>query len=45
MKAATHIAFAGLTGVIASGFGSDVGIAQSAALATGALFRTPHDYP
>ena len=37
MKASTHIAFAGLTGVVASGFGSEVGIAQGLALGAGAL--------
>lgn len=37
MKSSTHLAFAGLTGIVASGFGSDVGIAQYSVLAVGAL--------
>ena len=37
MKAATHLALAGLTGVVASGFGAEPGVAGGAALAVGAL--------
>ena len=37
MKAATHVAFAGLTGVIAAGLGAEVGIVGGAALAAGSL--------
>ncbi len=37
MRAATHLAFAGLTGVVASGFGADLHIASGAALAVGSL--------
>ena len=37
MRAATHLAFAGLVGVVASGFGSEPGVAGGAALAAGAL--------
>ncbi|MDQ3457998.1 MAG: metal-dependent hydrolase, partial [Deinococcota bacterium] len=37
MKAATHLAFAGLVGVIAAGFDAPPGVAGGAALAAGAL--------
>jgi hypothetical protein len=37
MRAATHLAFAGLTGVIAAGFGQTPDVAGAAALAAGAL--------
>ncbi len=37
MKAATHLAFAGLIGVIAGGFGAELGFLGSAALAAGSL--------
>ena len=37
MRAATHLAFAGLTGVVASGFGADLHVASGAALAVGSL--------
>ena len=37
MRGATHLAFAGLTGVIASGFGASLDVAGGAALAVGAL--------
>ena len=37
MRAATHLAFAGLTGVVASGFGADLNTASGAALAVGSL--------
>ncbi len=37
MKAATHLAFAGLTGVVAAGMGSNPGVAGGAALAFGSL--------
>jgi len=37
MRAATHLTFAGLVGVVASGFGSEPGVAGGAALAAGAL--------
>ena len=37
MRAMTHLAFAGLTGVVAAGFGADVGIAGAATLAAGSL--------
>ena len=37
MRAATHLAFAGLTGVVASGFGADLSTASGAALAVGSL--------
>ena len=37
MRAATHLAFAGLTGVVASGFGAEPGVAGAAALAAGSL--------
>ena len=37
MRAATHLATAGLTGVIATGFGADLSVASGAALAVGSL--------
>ena len=37
MRAATHLATAGLTGVIATGFGADLTVASGAALAVGSL--------
>lgn len=37
MKAATHIAFAGLLGVVATGLGYQVGVSGSAALVAGSL--------
>lgn len=37
MKAATHLAFAGFTGVIAAGMGAPLGVAEGAALAAGSL--------
>ena len=37
MRGATHLAFAGLSGVIASGFGATPDVASGAALAAGAL--------
>jgi membrane-bound metal-dependent hydrolase YbcI (DUF457 family) len=37
MRALTHLAFAGLTGVLAAGFGANPGVAGAAALAAGSL--------
>ena len=37
MRAATHLATAGLTGVMATGFGADLTVASGAALAVGSL--------
>ena len=37
MRAMTHLAFAGLTGVLAAGFGANPGVAGAAALAAGSL--------
>jgi len=37
VKAATHVALAGLTGVVAAGFGVEVGVVGGVALAAGAL--------
>ena len=37
MKAATHLAFAGLTGTVAAGLGADLGVVSGAALVAGSL--------
>jgi len=37
LKAATHLAFAGLVGVVAKGLGADIGVVGGVALAAGAL--------
>ena len=37
MKAVTHLTFAGMVGVVSAGLGAEVGVAEGAALAAGAL--------